>query len=48
LSQIRGLDADGEDPPFCGGGRRKPAGCAEFVRLADDLVDREHQHGRKS
>ena len=39
-----GLDAEGHDPALRRGRGRAPAGFAEFVGLADDVIGRQHQH----
>ena len=41
---IGGLDAEGDDPALGGGAGGAPAGFAELVGLADDVVGREHEH----
>ena len=43
---IGGLDAEGDDPALGGGAGGAPAGFAELVGLANDVVGREHQHER--
>ena len=39
-----GLDAEGDDPPLGGDRGGALAGCAEFVRLAHNVVGRQHEH----
>ena len=44
--RMRRRDAEGDDLPLRRGGGGLPAGGAELVGLADDVVGRQHQHDR--
>ena len=44
--RIGGHDAEGDDPPRARSPGRAPAGLAEFVGFADDVVGGQHEHER--